>query len=100
MSLAKRMRKRSVASMAALSISLGAVPAVVTTPQAQAQGCTPIHVVSIKGTGGTHSNDVNVDSNLAYGYKLDEELKRVYPGKISSYNVPYPASMGAFVSLF
>lgn len=92
--------KTASAAMASV-VTLGTVPFVM-APAANAQGqCTPIHVVTTLGTGGSWS-DKSTDpvEGVAPNYNITQELKDQFgANQVSGWNTNYPASVGA-VSMF
>lgn len=92
--------KTASAAMASV-VTLGTVPFVM-APVASAQGqCTPIHVVTTLGTGGSWSDkSTEPTEGVAPGYNITQELKDQFgANQVSGWNTNYPASVGA-ISMF
>lgn len=69
-----------------------------TMPASQAQeGCSAVHIISVNGTGGSSPDQSTAISGNASG-GLAAAMLDQFPGQVSAYNVPYPASAGVLAS--
>lgn len=97
----KPMGLRTASATMASVVTLGTVPFVMAPAASAQQQCTPIHVVTTLGTGGSWSDkSTDPTEGVAPGYNITQELKDQYGAdKVSGWNTNYPASVGA-VSMF
>lgn len=88
------MLRKAIAGMGAATVALGTAT-IVTAPAASAQvDCTPVHIVSIPGAGGTHSGAGNGVTNAMEG-AVATAVADARPGQVSMWQPAYPASAGA-----
>ncbi len=97
--MGKSVRNRLVSSLVAASIAVSGL--MVATPSAQAQGffsqCSDVHIVSVRGTGQS-SDFHSTNSGTDFQSNFANEIIKNLPGRVTAYQVPYPAAAGALHS--
>ena len=98
----KRLGMKTASLALVSSATVGAVPFVGATVASAQDKCTPIHVVTTLGTGGSWSDkSTEPTEGVAPGYNITKDLIDIHGAdKVSGWNTNYPSSVGAISMLW